>query len=151
MRIVIVNALYAPLILGGAERSVTLLAEELARCGDQVSVITLHPDPEETVETLNGVRVYRLPLDNRYWHYGQGARPAPAARLLWHIGDVWNRRAAERVGQILDHERPDVVHSNIITGFSVSVWQEVKKRNIRLVHTLRDYYLLCSRSALFRS
>jgi glycosyltransferase involved in cell wall biosynthesis len=151
MKIVIINALYAPLILGGAERSVTLLAEELARCGDQVSVITLHPHAEETVETLNGVRVYRLPLDNRYWPYGRSERPAPAARLLWHMGDMWNRRAAERVGQILDQERPDVVHTNIITGFSVSVWRAVKKRNIRLVHTLRDYYLLCSRSALFRN
>jgi glycosyltransferase involved in cell wall biosynthesis len=150
MKIVIINALYAPLILGGAERSVTLLAEELVRCGDHVSVITLHPDAEETVETLNGVRIYRLPLDNRYWPYGRPQRPARASRLLWHVGDVWNLRAAERVGKILDQEMPDVVHSNIVTGFSVSVWQEAKKRNIRLVHTLRDYYLLCSRSALFR-
>lgn len=151
MRIAIINSLYAPLIFGGAERSVTLLAEELARSGDQVSVITLHPDSKETFEILNGVGVYRLPIDNRYFPYGRSTKPGRAARLLWHMADAWNRQAAERVGRILDQEKPDVVHTNIITGFSVSVWQEVKKRGIRLVHTPREYYLLCSRSALFRN
>jgi glycosyltransferase involved in cell wall biosynthesis len=146
-----INALYAPMILGGAERSVTLLAEELARSGDEVSVITLHPELEEAVDTLNGVRVYRLPMDNRYWPYGRPRKPNSASRVLWHVGDAWNRQAAERVGRILDQEMPDVVHSNVLAGFSVAVWREVKKRNIRLVHTLRDYYLLCSRSALFRN
>jgi glycosyltransferase involved in cell wall biosynthesis len=151
MRILMINALYAPMILGGAERSVTLLAEELARSGDEVSVVTLHPDSEETVATLNGVRVYRVPMDNRYWPFDRPKKPGSAARLLWHVGDAWNRQAAERIGRILDQEKPDVVHSNILAGFSVSIWREVKKRNIRLVHTLRDYYLLCSRSALFRN
>jgi glycosyltransferase involved in cell wall biosynthesis len=151
MRILIINTLYAPLILGGAERSVTLLAEELARSGDQVSVATLHPGSEETVESLNGVRVYRLPMDNRYWPFERSRKPGTAARIRWHMGDIWNRQAAERIGRILDEEKPEVVHSNVLAGFSVAVWREVKKRNIRLVHTLRDYYLLCSRSALFRN
>ena len=151
MRILIINALYPPIILGGAEKSVSLLAEALARSGDEVSVVTLHPDWQETVESLNGVRVYRLPMDNRYWPFDRDRKPSAAARLLWHIGDAWNREAAKRIGRILDQEKPDVVHSNILAGFSVAVWQEVKRRNIRLVHTLRDYYLLCSRSALFRN
>ena len=150
MKIMLVNALYAPIIMGGAERSVTLLAEQLARAGDEVSVITLHPEEEEKVEALNGVRVYRLPLDNRYWPYGRSEKPPAPARLLWHMSDIWNAKAAERVGRILDEVRPDVVHTNILAGLSVAVWNEVKKRNIRLIHTLRDYYLLCSRSALFR-
>ncbi len=150
MRIVMINMLYPPLLVGGAERSVSLLAEALVRSGDQVSVISLHPDSAETVENVNGVRIYRLPMDNRYWPFGRCRKPPAAARLLWHMGDAWNRRAAERVGRILDQERPDIVHSNNLCGFSVAVWREVKKRNIRLVHTLRDYYLLCSRSKLFR-
>ena len=151
MRILMVSALYAPMILGGAERSVTLLAEELVRSGDEVVVVTLHPGEEEIVEERNGVRVYRFPMDNRYWPYARDRKPAPASRLLWHMGDAWNRQAAERFGRVLDQEKPDIVHSNVIAGFSVAVWREVKKRNIRLVHTLRDYYLVCSRSALYRN
>jgi glycosyltransferase involved in cell wall biosynthesis len=150
MRILMINTLYPPISVGGAEKSVCLLAEALARSGDQVAVISLHPEPHESVESRNNVRVYRLPMDNRYWPFGGGKKPGKVARLLWHMGEVWNMRAAERVGRILDLERPDVVHSNNLCGFSVAVWREVKKRKIRLVHTLRDYYLLCSRSALFR-
>jgi glycosyltransferase involved in cell wall biosynthesis len=150
MRILMINTLYPPVTVGGAEKSVCLLAEALARSGDQVAVVSLHPEPQEIVESRNNVRVYRLPMDNRYWPFDGGEKPGKAARLLWHMGEVWNLRAAERVGRILDMERPDVVHSNNLCGFSVSVWREVKKRKIRLVHTLRDYYLLCSRSALFR-
>jgi glycosyltransferase involved in cell wall biosynthesis len=150
MRILMINTLYPPIAVGGAERSVCLLAEALARSGDQVAVVSLHPESQENVESLNDVRVYRLPIDNRYWPFDGGKRPGKAARLWWHMGDAWNIRAAERVGRILDRERPDVVHSNNLCGFSVAVWREVKRRKIRLVHTLRDYYLLCSRSALFR-
>jgi glycosyltransferase involved in cell wall biosynthesis len=150
MRILMINTLYPPIAVGGAERSVCLLAEALARSGDQVAVVSLHPEPQETVESRNDVRVYRLPMDHRYWPFGGGEKPGKVARLWWHLGEAWNIRAAERVGRILDLEKPDVVHTNNLCGFSVAVWREVKKRKIRLVHTLRDYYLLCSRSALFR-
>jgi glycosyltransferase involved in cell wall biosynthesis len=150
MHILIINTLYPPHLIGGAERSVSLLAEGLVRSGDRVTVVSLHPGLKETVESLNGVRVYRLPMDNRYWPFGRGTKPSAMSRLLWHIGDAWNSPAAKRVGRILDQERPDVVHSNVIAGFSIAVWREVKRREIRLVHTLRDYYLLCTRSSLFR-
>jgi glycosyltransferase involved in cell wall biosynthesis len=150
MRILMINTLYPPITVGGAEKSVCLLAEALARSGDQVAVVSLHPELHESVESRNNVRVYRLPIDNRYWPFDGGEKPSKLSRLLWHTGEVWNMQAAERVGRILDLERPDVVHSNNLCGFSVAVWREVKKRRIRLVHTLRDYYLLCSRSALFR-
>jgi len=53
------------------------------------------------------------------------------------------------MGKILDKEKPDVVHTNNITGFSIAIWHEVHKRNFRLVHTLRDYYLLCPKNSMF--
>ena len=101
MRVLMINTLYPPLIVGGAEKSVFLLAEALARAGDQVSVVTLHAGSEETIESQNGIRVYRLPMDNRYWPFGR-RKQSLAARLLWHIADVWNRKAARRVARILD-------------------------------------------------
>ena len=63
---------------------------------------------------------------------------------------MWNWKAAARVGRILDLENPDVVHTHNIIGFSVAVWYAVKRRGIRLVHTLHDYYLLCPRTTLYR-
>lgn len=69
MRILMVNTLYDPMLYGGSEKSVGLLANGLAKFGDDVSVVTLHPDTKETTEVLNGVRVYRMPLDNIYWPF----------------------------------------------------------------------------------
>lgn len=151
MRIVVIISLYPPVGVGGAEKAASLLAEAMARNGDEVAVISLHKDNRETVEERNGVRVYRLPLDNFYWPFDQERKRGFLARALWHIRDSWNLQAAARVGRILDQERPDVVHSHNLAGFSVAVWKEVKKRGIRLVHTMHDYYLLCLRSATFRN
>jgi glycosyltransferase involved in cell wall biosynthesis len=150
MRILLINSLYPPIQHGGAEVSVSLLAEGLIKQGNHVAVISLHPGREELSEIRNGVRVYRLPLDNLFWPFTQKEKPVQFLRLAWHVIDMWNWRAARRVGRILDAEKPDVVHTNNIAGFSVAVWREVKKRGIRLVHTLRDYYLVCARSTLFR-
>jgi glycosyltransferase involved in cell wall biosynthesis len=150
MRITLLNTMYPPYQVGGAEVSVSLLAEALARAGDDVTVLTLHPEPEEVCEMRNGVRVYRLPLDNFYWGYGERKRSSALARLFWHCRDRWNLKAAARVGRLLEELKPDVVHTNNISGFSISVWEAVKKQGIRLVHTLRDYYMLCPRAAMFR-
>ncbi|QDP24375.1 glycosyltransferase family 4 protein [Bradyrhizobium cosmicum] len=151
MRILIVNTLYPPEIIGGAEVSVSLLAEALAQRGHGVSVVCLQDKGERSVGDRNGVRVYRMPLDNDYWPFGRDAKPSSVQRLKWHLQDTWNRKAAARFGEILDIEKPDVVHTNNLTGFSVSLWSEAKRRNIRIVHTLRDYSLICKRSTLFRA
>ena len=52
MKVLIVNVLYPPHKIGGAEKSVSLLAEALVRAGDEVVVATLddidhcvHPHP----------------------------------------------------------------------------------------------------------
>lgn len=151
MRILIVNTLYPPEIIGGAEVSVSLLAEALAQRGQQVSVVCLQNEQARSITDLNGVRVYRVPLDNDYWPFGRDAKPSSMQRLKWHLQDTWNRKAAARFAEILDIEKPDVVHTNNLTGFSVSLWSEAKRRNIRIVHTLRDYSLICKRSTLFRA
>ena len=119
--------------------------------GDDVSVITMHPGNEESTETLNGVRIYRIPMDNLYWPFGCEVEAVPTGkRLLWHIRDMWNpAKTAARVGRILDIEKPEVVNSHLIIGFSPAVWREVKKRGIRLVHTMHDYYLMCPRADMF--
>src|ERR1035441_7831333 len=114
-------------------------------------MVSLHPGSNEIVEDRNGVRVYRLTVDNFYWPFGLKQKPNAVWRLAWHFRDMWNRKAARRIGRILDIESPDVVHTHNVCGFSLAVWREVKRRKVRLVHTLHDYYLLCPRTTLFRS
>lgn len=151
MKILIISTLYPPHVIGGAEKAAAELAEALVRRGHVVVVVSLHPGSSEVVEDRNGVRVYRLPIDNFYWPFGRKEKPNPLYRLAWHVREAWNPVAARRIGKILDAETPDVVNTHNVCGFSLAAWREVKRRKVRLVHTLHDCYLLCSRSVLFRN
>jgi glycosyltransferase involved in cell wall biosynthesis len=151
MRILLIGTMYPPYALGGAEKAIATLAEALVRRGHNVVVVTLHSGTSEHMEERNGIRIYHAPLDNVYWPFSQRTKANPLLRLAWHLHEMWNWRAADRVGKILDLETPDVVHTHNIHGFSVAIWQAVKRRNIRLVHTLHDYYLLCPRTSLYRN
>jgi glycosyltransferase involved in cell wall biosynthesis len=150
MKILLVSTLYPPIQVGGAEIAASRLAEALVRQGHEVTAVTLHSKQEGAVECRNGVKVYREPLDNIYWPFQDSRRPWRIRRLIWHLKDCWNRKAARRFRRILDMEKPDVVHTHNITGFSVSVWREARKVNIPIVHTIHDYYLLCINAKQFR-
>ncbi len=118
---------------------------------DTVTVVSLHSQSQETVEDDNGVTVFRLPLDNFYWPFDPSNRRTTLLRAAWHARDAWNRRGAARFGAVLDRVRPDLLHTNNVTGFSVSIWRAARLRRIPVVHTLRDYSLLCSRGSLFKN
>jgi glycosyltransferase involved in cell wall biosynthesis len=150
MRVLLIGTMYPPYVFGGAEKAIAMLAQALVRSGHDVVVLTLHPGASERTEERNGIRIHHLPLDNVYWPFAQRNKPNWLLRLAWHFHEMWNWKAAARVGRILDLEKPDVVHTHNIIGFSVAVWYAVKRRGIRLVHTLHDYYLLCPRTTLYR-
>lgn len=147
MKIGMINTLYHPYQVGGAERSARLLAEALVAAGHDVFVITCAE--QRGCEVLNGVRIYREPLANVYWPFAPGAR-VQLLKPLWHLIDTLNPVMASHVKRILRVEQPDVVNTNNIGGFSVSVWPVIKVLDIPLVHTVRDYYLMCVRSTLYR-
>lgn len=147
LKILLLNTLYHPNIIGGAERSTKFLAESLVGKGHDVSVVTLSPGKEWT-QVVNGVRVQYVEVRNLYWPF-QEASPHAASKALWHAVDTYNPWMARVLGRILDLERPDVVNTHNIAGFSVAVWHAIKARGLPLVHTMRDQYLLCPRSTMF--
>ncbi len=150
MKVLKVNNLYPPTVQGGAERSVCDISESLVRDGVCVTVATLTPAAEPRDETINGVLIHRLPLDNFYWAFTACSDTGAAKRLAWHIRDMWNPQASARIGALMDLEMPDILHSDVLTGLTVAVWREAVKRRIPIVHTLRDYSLLCRRSGLYK-
>lgn len=148
MKIVYINSFYAPDEVGGAEKSVRFLAETLQAQGHQTAVITLGRENESS--RLNGVQIERLAAPNLYFPADAGLQPG-WKKLLWHTLDSFNPIAAQRVGELLDQINPDVVHTNNLSGLSASVWGAIHRRNVPIVHTLRDYYLLCSNTAMFKN
>lgn len=148
MKIVIINSLYAPYLVGGAERSVQMLAEAFVAEGATVSVISLHEGREVVREDRRGVDVWRLPLRNGYWPFDLARRSA-WKRLLWHFRDIYNIRALRDIAEALAVIAPDVVHTNNLSGFSVSVWTAARRAGLPVTHTARDYYMLHPNSTLF--
>jgi glycosyltransferase involved in cell wall biosynthesis len=139
---------YHPNFVGGAEISVQTLVEELSRQGLECVVVSLSSTAEDSVDSVNGIRVYRLATRNLYTPFS--GPKSPLAKTLWHLKDISNARMARQVGRILDFEQPDWVSAHNLAGFSVAVWQEVKFRGIGLSQMLHDYYLMCFKSTLFR-
>ncbi len=147
MKILIFNTLYYPNQIGGAERSVQLLAEGLLKAGNDVTVVST--SNKDYVDYVNGIKVYYVKTTNLYWVYGAKEEKS-YKKPLWHLIDSCNPFNT-KIEAIFDNEVPDVVHTNNLAGFSVSIWKIAKKRNIKIVHTLRDYYLLCPKSTMFKN
>jgi len=148
MKIAIINTLYAPYQVGGAERSVEVLASGLTAAGVRVSILTLHEGQSVEREQRDGVDIWRLPLRNRYWPFDLIKRSA-LERLGWHLRDVYNFSARRDLRHALEVISPDLVHTNNLAGFSVSAWDAAAELDLPIVHTARDYYLLHPNSTLF--
>lgn len=148
MKILYINSFYAPDEIGGAEKSVRFLAETLQQQGHTTAVLTLGRQPERSA--LNGVALYKVPASNLYFPADAVNQPG-WKKMLWHSIDSFNPLTIGHVGAVLDEILPDVVHTNNLSGLSVSVWGTIQRRGIPIVHTLRDYYLLCPNTAMFKN
>lgn len=148
MKILLINTLYWPYRVGGAEISVQLLAEELVKFGHQVKVVCLHEKKYKKSAVINGVNVSYLPIKNIYFPFDGKSRNR-IKKLFWHILDNFNPFYNSIIQKEILSFSPDIVHSNNIQGFSVSIWKIIKKCNVKLVHTSRDYYLFHPNSTLF--
>lgn len=145
MNITIICTLYPPYINGGAEISTQLLAEGLAKSGHKVTVITTSSKDE--FQTINDVDVYRVKNQNIYWRYPQRDKPI-LKKVIWHIADISNYLYWSPIKQILNKTYPDIIHTNNLCGISTVAWSLANKNKIPVVHTLRDYYLLCPQQTM---
>ena len=148
MKIALLNTLYAPNVLGGAERVVQTLAETLLARGHEPVVVCTGAKRGVHRDQVAGVPVYSVGLQNIYPLLPLDGR-RPLAKPIWHAVDTVNVGMTNALARILDEERPAVVHTHNLTGFSALAWSAAHDRRIPVVHTLHDYYLLCPRSTMF--
>lgn len=150
MKILYINALYSPFVAGGAERSLKLIVEGMQARGHAVVVLSMVPDGGLRREEVDGVPVYRAGLKNGYWPFSE-QRPNRARRFLWHWCDRHNRAMARYVRNVIEREQPDVVACHNLVGWSIAVWDTVRKAGIPVVQVLHDYYLLSPDSTMYKS
>jgi glycosyltransferase involved in cell wall biosynthesis len=150
----LVNALFPPDKHGGAENYVLRTAHGLQDRGYDVAVVTSKPydgldslTPSEG--TYDGVPVWRFYPPNLS-HLSDGTGASVIEKAVWRGIDLVNYPAARAVGRVLDRLDPDVVHTNNLFGISTLVGRAVQRRDVRHIHTLHDYGLVCPKSNLLR-
>jgi glycosyltransferase involved in cell wall biosynthesis len=148
MKIAIFSNLYSPNILGGAEKSTQLLAEGLLKKGLKPIVITTAD--RSYVDHVNGVKVYYVHYANLYWRY-KSREQWLLKKLPWYLIDIFNPFILKEIKKVIQKEKIEIAHTNNICGFSVSIWKLLHDNDIPILHTIRDYYLLCANSAMFKN
>lgn len=148
MRILHLSSLYPPHIVGGAERSVELIAETQASLGHVVAAACIEREAEPKVDR-HGVQVYRMPHENEFWLEDWPKHSKPA-RIWQKVKQQWNFAIEKRFGEVIDDFQPDIVHTHSLVDISPLVWRAASQRKLPIVHTLRDYALTCANAAMFR-
>lgn len=152
MKVLLTSTLYptpqAPKIVGGAEIFARRFAEGLVQRGDEVEVIRAASAPEQARESCNGINVYSAPVQNIYLPFSEQRNVA--LRSIWHAVDDWQLQAplvAERIRAF----KPDVLHSNNLSGLTTAIWRVAARLGVPVLHTLHDYYLTCPRCSRFEN
>ena len=149
MRVLIINTYYYPAFVGGAEISVKLLAEGMAKAGNSVFVLTT--GVANKVYRVNGVIVICLKQKNIFNSYRESKNIPQFLKVFWHLIDSCNPFYHFKVSNILKRIRPALAHTNNIQGFSPFLWLTIKSQKIPLIHSVRDYYLLCHKCNLYNN
>jgi glycosyltransferase involved in cell wall biosynthesis len=141
MRIVqVVNGL-PPENLGGVETYTDHLSRALARRGHEVDIFTRIADPTQAEYAVNvvvrdGVVVTRV--NNTF------------NNLRDFVQTYRNAEIAQRFAAFLAARTPEVVHFHHLMYLSTSCIQEAVQREIPVVMTLHDYWLICQRGRFLK-
>lgn len=139
VKIMIVNTYYYPDMVGGAEHSVKILAENLQKAGNQVAVFCLNTQKKEfKKDIINGVIIYRS-TGGKFNDVGLIKSKKDKLKNYFVLTD--NQSIKKEFQSALAEFMPDVVHTNNLPGLTTAVWQVCNSCNIPVIHTLRDYWL----------
>ena len=145
MKILLVNTYYYPEIYGGAEYSVKKLAEELKQQGHTVKVLCT--GSEAKCEVIDGIEVIRI-VSKNLCRGCEAAKYPLYKRVIRRTLDIWNPFNKAEIDKVLEEYKPDIIHTNGLYDLSTIVWEAAHKKKIKIVHTLRDYHLLCPFTSL---
>jgi glycosyltransferase involved in cell wall biosynthesis len=148
MTVLLISSFYYPSFVGGAEISVQMLAEGLVNTGNKVYILVT--GNTNKIYRVNKVVVISVKQKNIFSNAGGNHHSAPL-KVIWHLIDSCNLFYYFTIKSLLNKIKPDIVHTNTIQGFSPFIWATIKRFKAPLVHTTRDYYLLCHKCSLYNS
>lgn len=140
MKICIISNFFKPHSIGGAERVAEATAEEFARLGHDVFVVTTQSEPGSALENQNGVRVFRFHQKNIF-HYSDLKKHNIFMKMFWHFFNEFNAGAYFNVKNILKAEKPNVVITHNLMGLGFTVPAAIRSLKIKHLHVLHDVQL----------
>lgn len=159
MKIAMLMSVFGEHAIGGAERSAEKNAVVLARQGHKVCLLSLSATGTTTRPVFHheGLTHIPVPLAQLYDPYGldgqkhtHAASPSSLAKALWHAIDVYNPVMGWRLDALWQQERPDIVITHTLQGFSVAAWRAARRCGAALVHVVHDHALICPGTAMTR-
>lgn len=147
-RIVHISSLYAPDVIGGAERVVEMLAEGQAALGHEVSVICTSKEPRAPV-IRNGVTVYAIGNYNHLW-IEDVQRAQPFDKAFNKLEISFGEPGVAKIDELLNQIRPEFIHTHSMVEISPAAWKLARKLGATNIHTLHDYDMICRRATMFK-
>ncbi|MBL8694195.1 MAG: glycosyltransferase family 4 protein [Planctomycetes bacterium] len=137
-KVLFVNPFTLPESVGGVQMHMALVSRELRKRGHEPVVFRSDSSdptaPEFAIRTaeFEGTRLYGV--NYRWSDFDDGFE-----RILT------NPSIDRSFCEILEKERPDVVHAHGLTCLSSTVLEEAKRRGVRVGITLHDFWMGCPR------
>lgn len=139
MKILVAHNIFRPQIRGGAEVVVDNIVYGLKKRGQEIVVVTV--GQKKQTETIDGVKVFRLPCFNLFNFFELGQQPL-WRRFFWHVLDVFNFWQARQIYQILRQEKPDLVLAHNLKGLGFLTPLVIRLLKLKNIQTVHDMQLL---------
>jgi glycosyltransferase involved in cell wall biosynthesis len=151
MKVLFLNLYDDPAVSGGgAEMTLRHLTQGLQSRGLEPVILATGSEPGLSQSEHHGVRIWRAGLRNIYWPQAK-VRPHPLRRMAWHAVDSYNLAMQPLLRQVLEVERPDVVSTHNLPGWSAAAWATIANLEIPSVHVLHDMYLICAKATMHKT
>lgn len=138
----------SPYSFGGADIHAEKISRAMDDYGNQTVVITVNPKRGETIESGGKTKIYRFyPFNISTIH--RIGKESPIRQGIWTLLDIYSYHSYIKIKNILQLEKPDIVHIHTPIGLTLAAVSATKSVGLPLVYTLHDYFLLCRRMALF--
>jgi len=153
MKICLIAPLFKPWSIGGAEIYAEILTRELSQDNNVVVITSQGPQKRNSENQEKNLRVVEFNPKNifTYYDFVTSQKINFFRNFLWRIIDLWNFSSYQAIKKILVQEKPDIVHTNGIRGFSPMVFKAIKTLKIPHVHVLHDHSLISQWASLFRN
>ena len=136
MKVAVISNFFPPDFVGGAEIYAHRLGKELVKCGIEISVITSKKSGNDTVEYLDGMKIYR------------SMKALPFQKLTGKICGYNFNPFAFKLRSILKEIDPDLIHvHNIHT--TIMLYPLIKYLERPVIVHVHDHWPICYKGILF--